>query len=146
MSAIEIPNLFMAAALVNPDEAGIVPLIGTVFLSQRGFQPYDPAGGPTDPRGGFTKAATGVYWMRTIQGADALNVIVHVDPKGPWVMWGDYFPQVPDLLGPLGDGFTLLLASEDFADNPADPVGFSIDILRYNEEENILNLIGGLIP
>lgn len=143
--AIEIPNSFQAAAIINPDEDDIVPLIGTVFLSQRGFQPYDPSTEPLDPKGGFTYAALGVYWLKTMEANDALMTIVHFDPKGRWVMWGDYFPQLPEVVGPVGDGFTLVTGSVDFEGNLADPIGFSVDIWRFNEEENILNLVGGLI-
>lgn len=71
MSAIEIPNSFVAAGVfANPNSFAPFP---TPILSSAGIEPYDPDNAADDIKGGVTRLTTGVYIVRMVEAIDFLE-------------------------------------------------------------------------
>jgi hypothetical protein len=150
MSAIEIPNAFVAAGAFDPANiSGLTnPPPGGV-LSQEGFQPFDPATTPAAPKGGFTKIQVGLYVLKLLEGLDTLegNAILMPFPPPPGGGANDgvaiIYPAgtpVPVPIPTIDDGKSILVQYSTLTVNAAPGVvgrnqavdaAFSITVLRY---------------
>lgn len=140
--AIEIPEAFQAAAFIFPTPPDEVdPALGTPFVSQRGFQPYDPSSssdGATfeNVRGGFTYIEEGSYVLKTVDGNDLLNAVVKCEALTSITdgAVGAYLPSAVLGIPPtLNDGFSIGVQAGNNDGTPGD-VQFQIAVWRYNTE------------
>lgn len=144
--ALEFPNTLLAMAFVNPDPNAIAEL-GTPFMTNEGFQPYNPATNgsaivdpnPNEPSGilgGWTQVEdTPTYIMKLIEGVGFFEsfpmmsdqqttfapAFVAMFPSQPV----PGFPFPPDLI----DGKTLAVAMDGFS-------VYQIGVWRMNTSTN----------
>lgn len=77
--AIEIPNFFEAGGLFSGFDPPLAPFT-TPIANARGIQPFDPAAGPGNIVGGFTREAAGAYVIGLVRSIDFLEALAIVTP------------------------------------------------------------------